>query len=100
MTYKKGLMQSITESGKMITKEDVYDAIKDHPGSSTKELMEHIGLAISTIVDRQRVSSTLRTIKSHAEKLQSEGKIEIEEKVDRFAYFPRFTQKNEVEKNE
>ena len=72
MTYKKGLMQSITESGKTITKEDVYEAIKNHPGSSTKELMEHIGLAVSTIVDRQRVSSTLRTIKSHAEAVSDE----------------------------
>ena len=95
MTYKKGLMKSITESGKTITKEDVYEAIKSHPGSSTKELMEHIGLAVSTIVDRQRVSSTLRTIKSHAEKLQSEGKIEIKDEVDRFVYFPRFPKKDD-----
>ena len=100
MSYRRGLMQSITESGKTITKEDVYEAIKNHPGSSTKELMEHIGLAVSTIVDRQRVSSTLRTIKSHAEKLQSEGKVEIKDEVDRFAYFPRFPQKNEDDNHE
>ena len=100
MSYKRGLMQSITESGKTITKEDVYEAIKNHPGSSTQELLEHIGLAVSTIVDRQRVSSTLRTIKSYAEKLQSEGKVEIKDEVDRFTYFPRFPQRNEDEKNE
>ena len=100
MSYRRGLMQSITESGKTITKEDVYEAIKNHPGSSTKELMEHIGLAISTIVDRQRVSSTLRIIKSHAEKLQSEGKVEIKDEVDRFAYFPLFPKKNEDDNHE
>ena len=93
-------MQSITESGKTITKEDVYEAIKNHPGSSTKELMEHIGLAVSTIVDRQRVNSTLRTIKSYAEKLQSEGKVEIKDEVDRFAYFPLFPKKNEDDNHE
>ena len=48
MTYKKGLMQSITESGTTIPTEDVYEAIKNHPGSSTKELMEHMGIIFMT----------------------------------------------------
>ena len=83
------ILQSIGELYSLpFNREDVYEVIKEHPGLSTREILSFLGLAVSTHQDRQRLGGFLRNIKSAAEKLQKEGKIIIEDRVDRFQYYP------------
>ena len=62
-------------------------------------ILSFLGLAVSTHQDKQRLGGFLRNIKSAAEKLQKEGKIIIEDRVDRYLYFP-VQEKMEVIKDE
>lgn len=95
------ILQSIGELNSLpFNREDVYEVIKEHPGLSTREILSFLGLAVSTHQDKQRLGGFLRNIKSAAEKLQKEGRIIIEDRVDRYQYYPILEKKLEAVRNE
>ena len=81
-------LQSISEVERIpFSKEDVYQVIRMHPGISGRNILPHLGFAVSNHVDRQRLTSFLNCIGSYTKKLRNEGKIRIVERTDRFEYY-------------
>ena len=81
-------LQSISEVQRIpFTKEDVYQVIRMHPGVSGRNILPHLGFAVSSLVDRQRITSFLNCIGTYTKKLRNEGRIRIVERSDRFEYY-------------
>lgn len=81
-------LQSISEVEKIpFSKDDVYQVIKTHPGISGRNILPHLGFAVSNHVDRQRLTSFLNCIGIYTKKLRNEGRIRIVERTDRFEYY-------------
>lgn len=81
-------LQSISEVQRIpFTKEDVYQVIRMHPGISGRNILPYLGFAVSSLVDRQRITSFLNCIGTYAKKLRNEGRITIVERTDRFEYY-------------
>ena len=94
-------LQSISEVERIpFTKEDIYHVIKMHPGVSGRNIMPYLGLAVSSHIDRQRITSFLSCIWTYTRKLSEEGRIRIVNRVDRYQYYPILEKNLEAARNE
>jgi hypothetical protein len=81
-------LQSISEVQRIpFTKEDVFQVIRTHPGISGRNILPYLGFAVSSLVDKQRLTSFLNCIINDTKKLRNEGRIRIVERSDRFEYY-------------